>query len=95
MKTILVNLKRGDKFDVYIGRGGIWGNPFVIGKDGDRNKVIDEYRKWLKNQPNLLDQLENLRGKRLGCFCHPLKCHGEVILELLGESGDLEQEQMF
>lgn len=25
---------------VYIGRPSIWGNPFVIGKDGNRTNVI-------------------------------------------------------
>ena len=25
---------------VYIGRPSIWGNPFVIGKDGSRDAVI-------------------------------------------------------
>ena len=30
--------------DVYIGRPSIWGNPFVIGKDGSRNQVINKYK---------------------------------------------------
>jgi hypothetical protein len=29
---------------VYIGRGSKWGNPFEIGKDGDREYVIDSLR---------------------------------------------------
>jgi len=37
--------------------------------------------------PQLPDKppLEPLRGKRLGCWCKPLPCHGDVIVELLGE----------
>lgn len=30
--------------------------------------------------------LEPLRGCRLACWCHPLPCHGDVIVELLEES---------
>lgn len=33
MNKRVVHCKR-DKFDVYIGRPGKWGNPFTIGKDG-------------------------------------------------------------
>jgi hypothetical protein len=28
--------KYKEPFDIYIGRGSIWGNPYVIGKDGTR-----------------------------------------------------------
>lgn len=28
-------------------------------------------------------QIETLRGKILGCWCCPLECHGEVLLEIL------------
>ena len=70
-------------FDVYIGRGSIWGNPFVIGKHGNRAEVIAMYRKYLWRRMShgqvSLDDLLALDGKRLGCFCKPLPCHGDVI----------------
>lgn len=75
-----------DSCDVYIGRPSIWGNPFVIGPDGSRGQVIDKYREWIKTQPDLLAQIESLRGKVLGCWCAPLACHGHVLLELLDTS---------
>ena len=28
---------------VYIGRPSVWGNPFVIGKDGTRAEVVEKY----------------------------------------------------
>ena len=34
-------------YDVYIGRGSKWGNPFVIGKDGTREEVINKYEEYL------------------------------------------------
>lgn len=70
-------------FDVYIGRPSKWGNPFEIGPDGDRAEVIEKYRQWIQTQPKLLSDLEELRGKVLGCWCSPLPCHGDVLIELL------------
>ena len=82
--TTIVN-KYKDQYDVYIGRGSKWGNPFRIGDHGDREDVIEQYREWIQTQPILLNSLEELRNKRLGCFCKPKACHGDVLLELLGE----------
>jgi hypothetical protein len=83
-----------DEFDVYIGRdmpehgirGSKWGNPFIIldESDGERERVIDAYRDWIVAQPDLMGSLEELRGKRLGCWCAPRHCHGDVLVELLG-----------
>lgn len=72
-------------YDVYIGRGlGFkWGNPFTIGKDGTRAEVIEKYREWILTQPELLSQLGELKGKVLGCWCSPLPCHGDVLVELI------------
>lgn len=68
---------------VYIGRPSKWGNPFQIGKDGSRVEVIKKYREWLKTQPELLDCLGELKGKKLGCWCAPNKCHGDILKELV------------
>lgn len=70
------------KFDVYIGRPSKWGNPFIIGKDGSRATVIRKYREWAIRQPELMAALPELRGKVLGCWCHPKTCHGDVLAEL-------------
>jgi len=80
--TTIVNLKT-DTYDIYIGRPSPWGNPFVIGKDGTREEVIDKYRQYLQSRPDLLEQLPTLRGNRLGCYCKPLPCHGDALVELL------------
>lgn len=71
-----------EHYDVYIGRGSKWGNPFVIGKDGTRKEVIAKYRAWIVQQPELMLALHELRGKILGCWCDPLACHGDVLTEL-------------
>ncbi len=85
---------------MYIGRGrcprtGLrsrWGNPFRIDVDGTRTQVIQKYRDYVSDNVELLVALEELRGRRLGCWCveEPVdhvrehkQCHGEVLLELL------------
>ena len=34
------------------------------------------------NQPALLARLPELKGKRLICWCAPLRCHGDVLHRL-------------
>lgn len=64
---------------IYIGRGSPWGNPFVIGIDGDRDQVCDRFEREVL--PHL--DLEPLRGKDLVCYCKPQRCHGDAILRAL------------
>ena len=81
-KTRVVNLRK-EKFDVFIGRGSKWGNPFQIGKDGTREEVIEKYREAIKNNMKLLLCLhKEIKGKVLGCYCKPKACHGDVLAEL-------------
>lgn len=64
---------------VYCGRPSPFGNPFQIGRDGNRADVIIKYRKWLLGQPKLLARLPELRGKDLVCWCAPLLSLGMRI----------------
>ena len=86
MATKVVNLYK-EPYDVYIGRGSTWGNPFVIGKDGDRESVIHLYKKYLWQQ--ILEgritkrDFQNIQGQTLGCFCKPQACHGDVIIKAM------------
>jgi hypothetical protein len=81
-KTRVVHCKK-EPFDVYIGRPSKWGNPFKIGKDGSREEVIQKYRRWILANPVLVAQVPTeLRGKKLGCWCKPNACHGDVLAEL-------------
>ena len=69
---------------VYIGRGSKWGNPFEIGKDGDREFVIDSYHlHYFPRKLSLVDALPELDGKVLECYCVPERCHGELFIETL------------
>lgn len=86
--TTVVNL-RFERYDVYIGRtghgeDGYFGNPFAA---GTRDENIAAFRKWflyrVKNDSEYARRVRQLRGKRLGCFCSPLPCHGDVIAKWL------------
>ena len=72
---------------VYVGRPSKWGNPYKIGRDGSRTEVIELYRHYLA-QRNLIHtklDLSELSGKDLACWCAPLPCHADVLLELANE----------
>ncbi len=72
--------KNCPKNAIYVGRPSKWGNPYKIGIDGTREEVIELYKKWLSNQRYL--NLEELKGKDLVCWCKPLPCHADILLEL-------------
>lgn len=68
-------------FDVYIGRGSKWGNPFKIGVHGNREEVIAKYEEYLMSSDELLSSLSELKHKNLVCYCHPNSCHGDILLK--------------
>jgi len=68
-----------EPFDVYIGRGSKWGNPFKIGRDGNREEVISKFEAYMMNRPDLIQALPELVGKTLGCWCKPKACHGDIL----------------
>jgi hypothetical protein len=106
---------RNDPQNLYVGRSGIdsingrtvqregsiWANPFKVGRDGNLQQCVAQYDRYIRekiarNEVNI----NELRGKRLGCWCvkdeevcfdatKPLQqycCHGEVLLKILSEN---------
>ncbi|MGW2426065.1 DUF4326 domain-containing protein [Streptomyces sp. NPDC001709] len=79
---------------VYVGRpnfqggwrlhGHVLANPYRVGKHGDAAEVVERYRAWLAERPQLLArELPKLRGRRLGCWCpEGQPCHARVLVEL-------------
>lgn len=69
---------------VYIGRGSLWGNPYPMIKKEDRSYVVEEYQKYLDEQISketiLPEEIRYLDGRDLVCFCAPLPCHGDILL---------------
>jgi hypothetical protein len=93
MVTRVINIKNKEPYDVYIGNIAryhpdkypqtIWGNPRAedLRKYG-RDKVVAMYREYILANPELMNRLPEIKDKRLGCWCKPEKCHGDVLVEL-------------
>ena len=68
---------------VLIDRRTKWRNPFRLGADGDREQVIALYRAdlWRRIRAGevSLEELAELDGCWLACWCEPLPCHGDVL----------------
>ena len=67
---------------VFVDRRGPFGNPFKIGRDGDRDEVCDKFEKWIGDQSEILGRVDKLRGKVLVCYCYPERCHGMTLAKL-------------
>lgn len=86
MVTKVVHCRK-ESYDVYIGRPSDWGNPFshlsgTLAKYQvpDRDSAVLAYFHWVIEQPRLMKRIpRELKGKTLGCWCAPLRCHGEVL----------------
>lgn len=90
--TKLVNLKTDKNYDVYIGRGSKWGNPYShlnniknTIKVKSREEAIIKYIEYITkgDGKHLLKDLHELEGKTLACYCFPKRCHGEVLIKLV------------
>lgn len=98
--TRVVNIKNDEEFKgvkstaeyEYIGRGSYWGNPYSMYDEGEsREEVILKYKydfdfdKFPNKKKN---EVYKLAGKRLGCFCKPQACHGDVLADFLNSWDD-------
>jgi hypothetical protein len=77
------------KFDIYIGRPSIFGNPYshkegttALYKTETRDEAVEKYAEWLSTQEDILREIPTLKGKILGCWCSPQLCHGLILAEL-------------
>ena len=61
-----------------------WANPYKVGKEYYSLKdSLDLYRKYLIDK-GLDKDIQELKGKTLGCFCDQKNdCHAKVLKELL------------
>ena len=68
---------------VLIDRRTKWGNPFRIASGCSRDQAIERYRAnlWRRIQAGevSLQELAELDGRWLACWCEPLPCHGDVL----------------
>jgi hypothetical protein len=80
-RVVFIN---GTRYPLY---DSIWANPFKITEEQPREKVIELYKDYIeekiKNNKILIKELLKLKGKKLGCWCKPECCHGDVLVELI------------
>jgi hypothetical protein len=87
-ETKVVNLHK-EPYDVYIGRGSPYGNPYSIGIHGTREEVLIKFEKYFKIKKKLIEKAKReLTGKTLGCFCKPQACHGDIIKRYIEENNE-------
>ena len=88
------SIRKNDVYE-YIGRGSPWGNPYSMTThdEEDRKNVIHSF-KYDFDRDILLkakkDDVYKLAGKRLGCFCKPFDCHGDILANFLNSWDDGE-----
>jgi hypothetical protein len=93
MKDTNNNVYIGRKGIVFINnvrfpkQDSIWCNPFKIDKNNNREQVLEKYEKYiierLEKDDDLKEKLKELKGKQLGCWCCPEKCHGDILRKLI------------
>lgn len=94
--TKVVNIKN-DPYDIYIGRGSPFGNPYSDNPNSQAKWIVESrdesirlYEQWVWNQPSLIKQIrKDLKDKILGCYCKPLNCHGDILMKI-AESPSIE-----
>jgi hypothetical protein len=88
---------------VYVGRPTELGNPYVIGRDGSREQVIEKYHTWLRKQwrfrrparaflEELVEQYRATGQLTLLCHCAPQRCHAEVIADAIQKIAQRQAE---
>lgn len=93
MTAKVINIKSGENYDVYIGRGSRYGNPFSHLKYSKALYIVDSreeaikcYEAWILENPKLIEDIKkNLKNKILACYCKPLACHGDILLKIANE----------
>lgn len=79
-------------YDVYIGRPSKWGNPYSH-KEGtlakfkvsSREEAVAKFENYLLSS-DLINDIQELKGKILGCWCSPEECHGDVLVKYANET---------
>jgi hypothetical protein len=93
MRTVVVNIYK-EQFDAYIGRAGrgedgYFGNPFRMENGTSREDTVEKFQRYftarIEKDVEFRRRVLALKGKRLGCFCKPQACHGDVIADWLNK----------
>jgi len=87
MATTVINVRTKSRTGVtMIDRSTVFGNPFPINFRCSREQSITKYKVWfyeMINHDQFREAVELLKNRVLGCWCKPLACHGDIIVEYL------------
>jgi len=95
-KTVVINmnehfhvLKYAMDNSIYqaVDRYSIFGNPFHLPADGDREHVCNAYENYFRFKTSIHEKAKALKGKVLGCHCKPLRCHGDYLATYAEQNG--------
>lgn len=87
---------------IYIGRPSKYSNPYsskpskylTTKKVKNRKESLEKFERYINKHPELIDQLwEEVKAKRifkLGCFCSPKYCHGDILVDRLKQKKYLD-----
>lgn len=64
---------------VFIDKGSFWENPFTVVNHENRMAIQNRYALLLAHSPEMLEEIDFLKGKDLASFDAP---HGEILLAL-------------
>ena len=75
---------------MYVGRPSKWGNIYshlpnssAVYKVATREEAVEKFRTLLLDSPTLVERAKaELKGKDLVCWCAPLSCHADILLEV-------------
>lgn len=97
--TEVIHKNKSKSGDVYIGRPSIFGNPYshqdseiAEFKVSSRTEAIARFKTYfderLDSDLEFRKQVRALKGKRLVCWCSPLRCHGDIIAKYVDSLSD-------
>lgn len=104
MKCRRVHHKK-EKCDILVCRPSKWGSPFsnkphsnAPFKVKTRKESVEAHKEWLLNGDGryLLDDLHELKGKVLGCWCNDNQsCHADILVKLVNDLDKKGLEVLF
>ena len=98
LSTVDVKQWIKNPLNVYIGRAtktlpeSKWANPYPITDEDTREVVVEKFVQYFRDNRELLKDLYQLKGKTLGCWCTPERCHGHIIKEFLERQQQQQQQ---
>ena len=80
----VVSIKDKVFFDLYVGRetkylkGSKWQNPYSEFYHSPQ-KCLDLFDEYFWNSPELYNNVQELKGMTLACWCKPKPCHADLL----------------